>query len=145
MHMQGIECQFVEEWHQKLHTNTTPEDISICEAYIGCLQSGNPDDFWRLLWENNGISREQLANMDRPVTGMSKFGGGGGWNPFSNNSFWQELKCLLWGCWAGAHICPVWGGCSSCSTADGLPTNNSILVGNVFYLHFVRCSLFTKL
>lgn len=69
--LQGIEDQFIEEWHQKLHTNTTPEDISICEAYIGCLSSGNPDDFWRLLWENNSITREQLANMDRPITGCS--------------------------------------------------------------------------
>ena len=75
--LQGIEDQFIEEWHQKLHTNTTPEDISICEAYIGCLCSGNPDDFWRLLWENNGITREQLANMDRPITGCSLFQEGG--------------------------------------------------------------------
>lgn len=25
---------FYEEWHQKLHNNTTPEDIPICEAVI---------------------------------------------------------------------------------------------------------------
>ena len=31
---QGIECRFLEQWHQKLHTNTTPEDISICEGYL---------------------------------------------------------------------------------------------------------------
>lgn len=67
--LQGIEDHFIEQWHQKLHTNTTPEDISICEAYIGCLCSGYPDDFWRLLWENNHITRDQLANMDRPITG----------------------------------------------------------------------------
>ena len=23
-----------EQWHQKLHNNTTPEDITICEAVI---------------------------------------------------------------------------------------------------------------
>ena len=66
---QGIEEHFLEQWHQKLHTNTTPEDINICEAYLGCLHSGNPDDFWRLLWENGNITREQLASMDRPITG----------------------------------------------------------------------------
>ncbi len=71
--VQGIEDHFIEQWHQKLHTNTTPEDITICEAYIGCLQSGNPDDFWRLLWENAGITREQLANMDRPITGLPAY------------------------------------------------------------------------
>lgn len=31
---QGIEEHFLEQWHQKLHTNTTPEDVAICEAYL---------------------------------------------------------------------------------------------------------------
>lgn len=43
---QGIEDQFLEQWHQKLHTNTTPEDVHICEAYLAFLSSGNMDDFW---------------------------------------------------------------------------------------------------
>ena len=81
--LQGIEEKFLEEWHQKLHTNTTPEDINICEAYLGCLHSGNPDDFWRLLWENGGITREQLATMDRPVTGVQR--------SLSSAPFWQLL------------------------------------------------------
>ena len=37
--LQGIECHFLEQWHQKLHTNTTPEDITICEAYLVSAQS----------------------------------------------------------------------------------------------------------
>ena len=44
--LQGIEDHFLEQWHQKLHTNTTPEDVSICEAYLAFLESGNMDDFW---------------------------------------------------------------------------------------------------
>ena len=170
-HEQGIDEKFLEQWHQKLHTNTTPEDVAICEAYLvgasplpppllprslcpafalsarcalnlvalqdfchapeipacstpvlglhgwkavqspvvnpvlerahsvccqslhlraqpppgltggslapaasshlaaflrcsapqASLHSGNPDDFWRLLWENHGISRDKLA------------------------------------------------------------------------------------
>ncbi len=71
--IQGIEEHFLEQWHQKLHTNTTPEDINICEAYLGCLHSGNPDDFWRLLWENGNITRDQLASMDRPITGRDSW------------------------------------------------------------------------
>ncbi len=31
-HKQGLEERFLEQWHQKLHTNTSPEDIIICEV-----------------------------------------------------------------------------------------------------------------
>ena len=30
---------FMEEWHQKLHNNSTPDDITVCEAYIRFLES----------------------------------------------------------------------------------------------------------
>lgn len=29
---------WMEEWHQKLHNNTTPDDVPICQAYIAFLQ-----------------------------------------------------------------------------------------------------------
>ena len=39
-----------QEWHQKLHNNTTPDDVPICEAYIAFLQSnGNKQSYWRVL------------------------------------------------------------------------------------------------
>lgn len=47
------------------HQNTNPEDITICEAYIAFLESGNMDDFWRVAWDNGRITRETLANMDQ--------------------------------------------------------------------------------
>jgi len=28
----------MEEWHQKLHNNTTPDDVPICQAYLAFLQ-----------------------------------------------------------------------------------------------------------
>lgn len=28
----------MEEWHQKLHNNTTPDDVPICQAYIAFLE-----------------------------------------------------------------------------------------------------------
>ena len=43
---QGIEDQFLEQWHQKLHTNPTPEDVTICEAYLAFLASGDMGEFW---------------------------------------------------------------------------------------------------
>jgi alpha-glucan,water dikinase len=29
---------WMEEWHQKLHNNTTPDDVPICSAYITFLE-----------------------------------------------------------------------------------------------------------
>ncbi|GAB4821271.1 hypothetical protein N2152v2_008317 [Parachlorella kessleri] len=67
-HRPGIDEKFLEQWHQKLHTNTTPEDVLICEAYIAALHSGYMDDFWRFLWEWGGVSRERMASMNHPIT-----------------------------------------------------------------------------
>lgn len=66
-HRPGIECNFLESWHQKLHTNTTPEDITICEAYLAFLNSGDMNEFWRVAWENGRITPESLSQMDHPV------------------------------------------------------------------------------
>ena len=67
--VQGIEDKFLEQWHQKLHTNTTPADITICEAYIDFLHSGDGGHFWHALWEKGGLTKEALATMDHPITG----------------------------------------------------------------------------
>jgi hypothetical protein len=40
----------LQEWHQKLHNNTTPDDVPICEAYLAYLQAdGNVSAYWRVL------------------------------------------------------------------------------------------------
>lgn len=67
-HRPGIECHFLESWHQKLHTNTTPEDITICEAYLAFLKSCDMGEFWRVAWENGKITPESLAQMDHPIS-----------------------------------------------------------------------------
>ena len=39
-----------QDWHQKLHNNTTPDDIAICEAYIAFLEGGGDNGaYWRVL------------------------------------------------------------------------------------------------
>lgn len=58
---------FYEEWHQKLHNNTTPEDVPICEALLCFLRSGNIGDYWNHL-KANGIDRARLASYDRKIT-----------------------------------------------------------------------------
>jgi alpha-glucan,water dikinase len=68
-HRPGIEDRFIEEWHQKLHTNTGPDDIAICESYLYFLQTGSVDEMYRVLWEQHGISRAHLESMDHPIRG----------------------------------------------------------------------------
>jgi len=45
-HLKEVSGHFLEEWHQKLHNNTTPDDVVICEAYLEFLRSnGSLDRF----------------------------------------------------------------------------------------------------
>lgn len=41
---------WMEDWHQKLHNNTTPDDVAICEAFIAFLKSnGDNGTYWGVL------------------------------------------------------------------------------------------------
>jgi len=70
MHRYGIKEVseiFMEQWHQKMHNNTTPDDIVICEAYLAFLRSnGDPDIFYRTL-EAGGVTRQRLESYERPI------------------------------------------------------------------------------
>ena len=58
---------FMEEWHQKLHNNATPDDIVICEAYLAFLRSnGDLGVFYNTLSEG-GVTKERLENFERPI------------------------------------------------------------------------------
>ncbi len=58
---------FIEEWHQKLHNNTTPDDVVICTAYLAFLRSnGKVQEFYRTL-EAGGVTRERLKSFERPI------------------------------------------------------------------------------
>jgi len=66
-HIKEIAGHFLEEWHQKLHNNTTPDDIVICEAYLEFLRSsGDHERFYRTL-EAGGVTRERLESFERPI------------------------------------------------------------------------------
>ncbi|MFW6059868.1 MAG: hypothetical protein ACODAQ_06785, partial [Phycisphaeraceae bacterium] len=59
---------WMEQWHQKLHNNTTPDDIVICQAYITFMESdGDESAYWRTL-EAGGLSQQRLASFERPIT-----------------------------------------------------------------------------
>lgn len=52
-HVKEVNGTWMEQWHQKLHNNTTPDDVGICEAYIAFLQAkGDNGVYWRVLSEN---------------------------------------------------------------------------------------------
>ena len=62
-----VKGTWMEEWHQKLHNNTTPDDVPICEAYLAYLASnGDLGTYWRVLSEA-GITRQRLESFDRPI------------------------------------------------------------------------------
>ena len=58
---------YYEQWHQKLHNNTTFDDIGICEAIIAYNESGNMQTYWDVL-SKHGITKERLCSFDRPIT-----------------------------------------------------------------------------
>eukprot|EP00930_Biecheleria_cincta_P046432 TRINITY_DN32012_c0_g1_i1.p1 TRINITY_DN32012_c0_g1~~TRINITY_DN32012_c0_g1_i1.p1 ORF type:complete len:2307 (+),score=411.66 TRINITY_DN32012_c0_g1_i1:130-7050(+) len=58
---------FYEQWHQKLHNNTTPDDVGICKALLAFLRSqGNMSEYWKVL-ADHGITKERLASYDRRI------------------------------------------------------------------------------
>lgn len=48
------------------HTTHTPHT----DAYIAFLQSGNHDDYWRVL-ADSGLTQERIESWDQPLTGES--------------------------------------------------------------------------
>ena len=54
-HIPETKGLWMEQWHQKLHNNTTPDDVPICEAYIAFLEAnGNKEAYWRVLSDAGG-------------------------------------------------------------------------------------------
>lgn len=66
-HVKEVSGKFLEQWHQKLHNNTTPDDIVICRAYLAFLEHhGDLDTFYSTL-QAGGVSRERLRSFERPI------------------------------------------------------------------------------
>lgn len=72
-HIKEVSGHFMEEWHQKLHNNTSADDIVICEAYLEFLRSdGNLDRFYKKL-EEGGVKKERLESYERPIKSRPDF------------------------------------------------------------------------
>lgn len=84
-----VSGHFMEEWHQKLHNNTTPDDVVICEAYLEFLRSnGNLPRFYQRL-EEGGITRERLRNYERPINSDPDF------IPYLKDALIQDFERFL--------------------------------------------------
>ncbi|GAU21380.1 hypothetical protein TSUD_189680 [Trifolium subterraneum] len=63
----------MEEWHQKLHNNTSPDDVVICQALIDYISSDfDISVYWRTL-NDNGITKERLLSYDRAIRNEPSF------------------------------------------------------------------------
>jgi alpha-glucan,water dikinase len=63
----------MEEWHQKLHNNTSPDDVVICQALLDYVKNNfKIDMYWRTL-NMNGVTKERLASYDRPIISGPSF------------------------------------------------------------------------
>ena len=58
---------FYEQWHQKLHNNTTPDDIIICQALVNFLRTNNMQEFWNTL-NYGGVDKARLESFERKIT-----------------------------------------------------------------------------
>nr|XP_043623338.1 alpha-glucan water dikinase 1, chloroplastic-like isoform X2 [Erigeron canadensis] len=65
----------MEEWHQKLHNNTSPDDVVICQALIDYIESDfDMSVYWNTL-NTNGITKERLLSYDRAIHHEPNFSG----------------------------------------------------------------------
>lgn len=63
----------MEEWHQKLHNNTCPDDVVICEALLEYIESGlDIGAYWSRL-EKDHVTKERLASYDRKICSEPNF------------------------------------------------------------------------
>ncbi|CAJ1940177.1 unnamed protein product [Sphenostylis stenocarpa] len=63
----------MEEWHQKLHNNTSPDDVVICQALIDYISSDfDIGVYWKTL-DDNGITKERLLSYDRAIHSEPNF------------------------------------------------------------------------
>ncbi|KAJ0506965.1 putative alpha-glucan, water dikinase [Helianthus annuus] len=63
----------MEEWHQKLHNNTSPDDVVICQALMNYIKSDlDISVYWETL-NSNGITKERLLSYDRAIHNEPNF------------------------------------------------------------------------
>mmetsp|Transcript_17396 Transcript_17396/g.44364 ORF Transcript_17396/g.44364 Transcript_17396/m.44364 type:complete len:1181 (-) Transcript_17396:1181-4723(-) len=65
----------MEDWHQKLHNNTNPDDVIICEALLVFWRGNGNIQGYRDHLNGNGVTRERMAAYQQPVRAEPTFNG----------------------------------------------------------------------
>ncbi len=61
---QGLQGGMMEEWHQKLHNNSSPDDIIICKALLAYLESDQDiSQYWAVLSVSCCPRRQRLSSQ----------------------------------------------------------------------------------
>eukprot|EP00249_Psilotum_nudum_P023740 c28967_g1_i1 orf=621-4901(-) len=63
----------MEEWHQKLHNNTSPDDVVICQALLDYIENDFKIEYYWKTLNSNGITKKRLASYDRPIVSEPRF------------------------------------------------------------------------
>ena len=88
-HIKEVGGTWMEQWHQKLHNNTTPDDIVICEAYLAFLRgNGDPNAYFETL-AAGGVTRERLAAFERPINQQPE------WHPHLKDALIHDFEYFL--------------------------------------------------
>ncbi len=88
-HIKEVGGTWMEQWHQKLHNNTTPDDIVICEAYLAFLyNNGDLNRYFETLTAG-GVTKERLAHFDRPITNQPE------WHPHLRDGLLHDFGNYL--------------------------------------------------
>jgi alpha-glucan,water dikinase len=66
-HIKEVGGTWMEQWHQKLHNNTTPDDVVICEAYLAFLHANGDHGRYHEVLLAGGVTKERLAGFERPI------------------------------------------------------------------------------
>ena len=112
---------FYEQWHQKLHNNSTPEDITICEAVINFLKSkGDMRVYWKTLKEG-GISKERLASYERNITHEPMY------SPSYNIADFENYLRILKSVHASTDLVMTYEGCKGIIGGSACNKMNEIL------------------
>ena len=55
----------MEEWHQKLHNNTSPDDVIICQALLDYIDSGlDVTAYWATLKVTDDAEQHRMHRKD---------------------------------------------------------------------------------
>jgi len=105
MHRRGIKevaGTWMEEWHQKLHNNTTPDDVALCEAYLAFLRArGAAGAYWAVL-RAAGLSRARLESYERPIVCEPEWPGDAGAEALARD--FESYLSILKAVHAGADL-----------------------------------------